>query len=305
VWSLRRRLRADDPRPLLGSTFDNTRAYVLDAELNPMPAGVAGELYIGGGGLARGYLGRADLTAERFGPDPLRADGARLYRTGDLARRRADGCIEFIGRVDHQIKIRGFRIEPAEIEACLLAYEGVRAAAIAPRPGPGGSLLAGYVVVEAPAQDWPARLEAHLRRHLPDHLVPAQIMVLDEMPLTASGKLDRSALPDPERRRRDYLEPRSELEQKLAAIWQEILCVERVGSTDNFFDLGGHSLLAAQATAKIRNRLGVAMPFDRLFETATLGALADSLAHEATTPDEIAFMSELLSGFEESGAGER
>ena len=125
------------------------------------------------------------------------------------------------------------------------------------------------------------------------------------MPLTASGKLDRSALPDPERRGRDYLAPRSELEQKLAAIWQEVLCVERVGSTDNFFDLGGHSLLAAQATAKIRNRLGVDMPFDRLFETATLGALADSLAHEAMTPDEIAFMSELLSEFEESGAGER
>ncbi|WP_161915248.1 non-ribosomal peptide synthetase [Methylosinus sp. C49] len=305
VWSLRHRLQADDPRPLLGSPFDNTRAHVLDAELNPMPVGVAGELYIGGGGLARGYLGRADFTAERFAPDPFRADGARLYRTGDLARRRADRRIEFIGRVDHQIKIRGFRIEPAEIEACLLAYEGVRAAAIAPRPGPGGWLLAGYVVVEASAPDWPARLETHLRRHLPDHMVPAQIMVLDEMPLTASGKLDRSALPDPERRGRDYLAPRSELEQKLAAIWQEVLCVERVGSTDNFFDLGGHSLLAAQATAKIRNRLGVDMPFDRLFETATLGALADSLAHEEMTPDEIAFMSELLSGFEESGAGER
>jgi amino acid adenylation domain-containing protein len=277
IWSARHRLDAADPRPALGLPIGNTMLHVLDDALNLLPPGAIGELHIGGAGLARGYRGRPGLTAERFIPDPHGASGDRLYRTGDLVRLRPDGGLDFLGRADHQVKIRGFRIEPGEIEAQLLAEPGVRDAVVVARPGAGGPLLLGYVAGSAD----PDALRKALAARLPDHMVPARIMVLDRLPLTPNGKIDRAALPRPDRPATRHVAPRNATEAALAAIWAELLALPEVGVTDSFFDLGGHSLLATQAVARIRQRLGQTVTLRAFFAARTIEALAALLEREA------------------------
>ncbi|MDN7144291.1 AMP-binding protein, partial [Pseudomonas sp. JQ170] len=210
----------------------------------PLPLGVAGELYIGGDGLARGYHDRPGLTAERFVADPFGL-GARLYRTGDLVRRRADGALEYLGRIDQQVKIRGFRIELGEIEACLLADPAVREAAVVARQ----NQLVGYVVADAD-ETLLGRLREQLQAQLPDYMVPARLMRLERMPLTPNRKLDRKALPEPELEARVHVPPQGPVETVLAEIWQAVLNVAQVGAEDNFFELGGDSIVSVQVVAR-------------------------------------------------------
>ncbi|MGW5720133.1 amino acid adenylation domain-containing protein [Amycolatopsis sp. NPDC003865] len=251
----------------IGRPVANTRAYVLDAALRPVPPGVRGELYLAGAGLARGYLGRPALTAERFVASPY-DPGERMYRTGDLVRRRPDGALEFAGRADQQLKIRGFRVEPGEVEAALTADASVARAVVIAR---SGSLVA-YV---APAGD-PAALRARLADRLPDHLVPSTIVVLPELPLNASGKLDRAALPDPEVRTSGRV-ARTPAEQALCDLFADVLGVPQVGPDDGFFALGGHSLLATRLVGRIRALLGVEVPIRAVFDAPTPARLAGLL----------------------------
>ncbi|HMK71848.1 MAG TPA: amino acid adenylation domain-containing protein, partial [Myxococcaceae bacterium] len=257
--------------PPIGRPIANTQVYVLDGRLEPVPVGVAGELYIGGEGVARGYLKRPGLTAERFVPDPFGEAGGRLYRTGDLARRRADGCVEFLGRLDHQVKVRGFRVELGEIETALGQHARVREAVVVARgDGPGEKQLVAYTVGEATAGE----LRAHLRDRLPEYMVPSAFVALAAMPLSPNGKVDRKALPAPERGRgREYQAPRTETEKALAEIWARVLGVERVGLQDNFFELGGDSILSIQVIAQARQR-GLRLSPRQLFEHQTVEALA-------------------------------
>ncbi|WP_437759618.1 non-ribosomal peptide synthase/polyketide synthase [Sorangium sp. So ce1389] len=294
IWSTAQRVAPGDGPVSIGQPIDNTTVYVLDADLEPVPVGVPGELYIGGAGLARGYLGRPGLTAERFVPDPHgAAPGGRLYRTGDRARWRAGGELEFLGRYDDQIKLRGFRIEPGEIAARLRRHPGVADAAVALHRADGGEpQLVGYVVprdgaAAAAALDAGA-LRAFVGAELPEYMVPAAFVALAALPRSAHGKLDRRALPAP--RAEDlagaaaFAPPRTAAEQRLARAWAELLGRERVGRDDDFFDLGGHSLLAARLAARARRDLGVELPVRAVFEAPTLAALAarvDALAGAA------------------------
>ncbi|MFF7454508.1 amino acid adenylation domain-containing protein [Kitasatospora sp. NPDC008115] len=242
----------------IGLPIDNTRLYVLDSSMRPVPPGAPGELHIGGTAVALGYHRRPGLTAARFVPDPYGPPGARLYRTGDLARRRPDGTLEHLGRIDQQVKIRGLRIEPGETEAALRAQPGIADAAVVVREDrPGDKRLTGYLV-PAPGADEPdpAALRATLKRTLPDHQVPAAFAVLPALPLTPNGKLDRRALPAPQvRRDAGAAKPATKAERVLAEIWAEVLGLPEVGTDEDFFDLGGHSLLATQVVAKARKRL--------------------------------------------------
>ncbi|MGV6396002.1 non-ribosomal peptide synthetase [Pseudomonas caspiana] len=268
--------RAEDgERSPIGRPLGNVLCRILDNELNPLPAGVPGELCIGGVGLARGYLRRPGLTAERFVPDPLGEEGARLYRTGDRVRWSADGVIEYLGRLDQQIKLRGFRVEPEEIEARLLAQTGVRQAVVLLRDTHGGPQLIGWFTADSDVT--PEQLRTDLAAELPDYMVPAQLMRLDSLPLGPSGKLDRRALPEPQWQQREFVEPRSELEQQIAAIWREVLGLERIGLTDDFFTLGGHSLLATQIVSRIRQACDVELPLRVLFEASELQAFAEQV----------------------------
>ncbi|AGO43404.1 hypothetical protein M062_12510 [Pseudomonas aeruginosa RP73] len=260
--------------------------YILDRDLNPVPRGAVGELYIGRAGLARGYLRRPGLSATRFVPNPFPGGaGERLYRTGDLARFQADGNIEYIGRIDHQVKVRGFRIELGEIEAALAGLAGVRDAVVLAHDGVGGTQLAGYVVADSAedAERLRESLRESLKRQLPDYMVPAHLMLLERMPLTVNGKLDRQALPQPDASlsQQAYRAPGSELEQRIAAIWAEILGVERVGLDDNFFELGGHSLLATRVISRVRQEQQLDASLKALFERPVLEAFAQGL--ERTT----------------------
>jgi thioesterase domain-containing protein/acyl carrier protein len=267
----------------IGRPIANTRIYLLDSRMRPVPPGLPGELYIGGAGVARGYLGRAGETAERFTPDPFSEErGARLFRSGDLARWRNDGELEFLGRVDHQVKIQGFRVEPGEVESALVAYPGVSAAAVvARRSADGVGRLDGYVV-RADAHDElvsPASIRRGLRDVLPRHMIPATVTVLGALPLTTSGKVDRHALPAPERslvaRGEASQPPRNDIERRLARLWEEVLDVHPVGIDDNFFELGGHSLLAIRLLARIEEEFGRALPLASLFVGATIEDLAE------------------------------
>jgi non-ribosomal peptide synthase protein (TIGR01720 family) len=245
---------------------------VLDNELNLLPIGVAGELYIGGEiGLARGYHQRPDLTAERFLPDPFGESGQRMYRTGDLVRWREDGALDYLGRVDHQVKIRGFRIELGEIESQLLALPQVAEAAVVARDTPSGKQLVGYLVGRGELDL--SAIKEQLAALLPDYMLPAQLMQLDNLPLTPARKLDRAALPEPQWQSADYQAPQGSNEQTLAAIWQQVLGVERVGRSDHFFELGGDSIVALQVVSRARQQ-GLALAPRDLFQQQTLAELA-------------------------------
>ena len=264
----------------LGSPVANTTVYVLDRGMRPVVLGAAGELYTGGDGLARGYLNRPGLTAERFVPDPFSAEpGARLYRTGDLVRWLPDGTLEFLGRTDHQVKIRGFRIELGEIEAALGQHPRVREAVVLAREdAPGERRLVAYVVggpEGAPTLDG---LRDHLRDRLPEHMVPSAFVVLDALPLTPHGKIDRGALPAPGESRPEleggFAAPRTPVEEVIAAVWCDVLGLDSVGTADDFFALGGHSLLAARVVARLRESFGVDLPLRAIFESPTVAHLA-------------------------------
>ncbi|MFM0737982.1 amino acid adenylation domain-containing protein [Paraburkholderia xenovorans] len=272
---------ADSAYLPIGTLVGARSAHVLDARLNPLPVGVIGELYLGGEGVgvARGYLDRPSLTAERFVPDPFGARGARLYRTGDLVRRRADGVFDFIGRVDHQVKLRGLRIELGEIEAQLAAHDDVREAVAVVHGKGTQAVLAAYVELNADARERSTRadaaeLDAHLRHTLPDYMVPAHIVVLDALPRNANSKVDRAALPEPQRVARAYQAPAAGLETTLAQIFREVLGVERVGRADHFFELGGHSLAAVRVATRVVERLARDVPVRTLFEAPTLAQYA-------------------------------
>ncbi|WP_308258913.1 non-ribosomal peptide synthetase [Pseudonocardia sp. H11422] len=273
---------ADSATPTVGRPILNTRAHVLDGWLRPVPDGVPGELYIAGAGLARGYLDRFGLTAERFVADPHRP-GGRMYRTGDLVRRRPGGTLDFLGRTDDQVKIRGYRVEPGEVAAALTDHPGVaQAAVIADRSGPAGiARLVGYVVLEPGAGEPPLR--EHLRDRLPDYMVPVAIVALDALPLTVNGKLDAAALPRPDiAPAGGGREPRGRHEQVLCELFAQVLGLERVGVTDDFFDLGGHSLLATRLLSRARTALSAELTLRDLFEAPTVAELATRAAGART-----------------------
>ena len=269
-------------RITIGRPVSNTEVYILDAQLRPAPIGVSGEIYLAGAGLTRGYLNRPGLTAEKFVADPFSTvAGMRMYRTGDLARYRPDGNIEFLGRLDDQVKIRGFRIEPGEIEAVLGDHPAVRQAVVQAREDtPGDKRLIAYVVPVDPAFGDTEPLSALLRERLPHFMRPAAFVVLDALPLTANGKIDRKALPAPDGRAYagHYEAPVGEIETTLAEIWAAVLQLDKVGRHDSFFELGGHSLVAVQAISLMQERTGVALPLLMLYKSPTVATLAERFA---------------------------
>ncbi|MBV8203185.1 MAG: amino acid adenylation domain-containing protein, partial [Acidobacteria bacterium] len=265
----------------IGCPSGGSSAYVVDREDAPLPPGVPGQLLLGGPGVARGYLGRPELTAERFVPDPFGAEpGARLYRSGDLVRWLANGTMEFLGRADHQVKVRGFRIEPGEIEAALTRQPEVSQAVVVARAAAAGELRLVAYVVGAPGAAPPGRaLRQRLAETLPAHLVPSEIVALDALPLTPTGKVDRRALPAPDGRLEPAAAtaPRTPAEELVAGVWQEVLGVERVGVDDNFFEIGGHSLVAAQIAARLQDAFSVEVSLRAFFEAPTVAELAQRL----------------------------
>ncbi|WP_279505974.1 non-ribosomal peptide synthetase [Actinomadura sp. KC06] len=269
----------------IGSPLPNMTMYVLDGGMRPVPVGVVGELYVGGVGVARGYAGRPELTADRFVPDPFGNPGTRLYRTGDLVRRAPDGNVEFIGRVDDQVKIRGYRVEPGEIRAVLAGHEEIRDAAVTTfRPTPDNTLLVGYYV----AGDTLDGLDEYCAQRLPEYMVPAAFVRLDEIPLNANGKLDRSALPDPDRSAMGaghaFVAPRTKTERILADIWSRVLNVPQVGVHDKFLDLGGHSILMIQVLAAAR-RAGLTVSVWRMYQHETLEDLAAAIDQDTAAAE--------------------
>ncbi|MGA4473012.1 amino acid adenylation domain-containing protein [Ectopseudomonas chengduensis] len=299
------RLDAAPPRrqPIaIGLPTDNNRLYVLGGDLELLPSGVVGELYIGGTGVGRGYAARAGLTAERFVPDPFGAAGERLYRSGDLARWNAEGQLEYVGRVDFQVKIRGQRIELGEIEACLLASAPLRQAVVVAHEGAAGTQLIAYGMAEAGQQVEVQALREALAAQLPAFMVPAQIILLPRLPLNANGKLDRRALPVPQAQVRSVEAPQGELEQHLAQLWRDLLKVEQVGRHDHFFELGGHSLLATRLLALIRETRGVTVPLAQAFEATTVASMAcliRSLESQALNDERLDALDDLMSALEE------
>jgi amino acid adenylation domain-containing protein len=275
--------KGDPPRTVpIGRPVANTRLYVLDRNGEPVPMGVAGELHIGGVQVARGYLNRPDLTAEMFVPDPFTSDeSARLYKTGDLCQFRPDGEIECLGRIDHQVKIRGFRIELGEIEAALEGQAGIRQAVVDVKEmSPNDQALVAYLMPDNGRDPDTSVLAQSLSDFLPEYMVPKHWVVLPEIPLNPSGKVDRLALPVPERvevPEQEFVAPQTEIEEALAGIWAEVLGVPRVGAGDNFFNLGGHSILAIRVVSRIRRDLGVELPLRRMFATPVLRPLAEEI----------------------------
>ena len=284
----------------IGRPISNVKLYVVDGHGGLCPVGAAGELWIGGAGLARGYRGDPERTAEKFIPDPFGAPGDRVYRTGDRVRYLADGNLEFLGRLDGQVKIRGFRIELGEIESAIEQNPGVREAAVVGRDEGAAARLVAYFVPASPASVDAGQLKAYLKERLPGHMIPSAFVPLGALPRTASGKVDRSRLPEPGRPREDaenYVAPRTPVEQTVAAIWGELLRLDRVGATDNFFDLGGHSLLATQVVSRLRDAFGIEIPLRTLFESPTVEELSLAVAQAQASqaaPDDLARLLEEL-----------
>ncbi len=296
-YEVRGEVAAETVRIPIGRALGNTRLYVVDKDLTLMPRGVVGELYVGGAGVGRGYLQEAEQTALSFVPDPFSGEsGARMYRTGDLVRQRADGELEYVGRMDQQVKVRGYRIELGEIEAVLSRHEAVQEAVVVARTEAGGEQrLAGYVVPQTTGDETgtvaTSELRAYLRERLPEYMVPQTLVLLAELPLTPNGKIDRKALPAPEgpgsQEMLTYVAPRTELEQQIAGIWQTVLGVEKVGMHDNFFDLGGHSILLIEASSKLRLALQRELSVVDMFRHPTVSAMAEFLG--AAQPQDINF----------------
>jgi amino acid adenylation domain-containing protein len=285
LWDASRALKPDrsSVEVTIGRPIANTQVYILDGHLNPVPIGVAGEIHIGGVGVARGYLKSPELTAKKFIPHPFSPDSeARLYKTGDLARYRPDGNVEFIGRTDNQIKIRGFRVELGEIEAALALHPSVRRTVVLARKDAAGyQQLVAYVETHKVAVPTSRELASFIRAMLPDYMVPSVFVLLDALPLTSNGKLDLRALPAPNHRRRDFddpfEEPRTPFEELLTQIWSEVLHLDDIGIYDNFFDLGGHSLLATRIISRIRDVFHCEVPLRALFEAPTISKLVERL----------------------------
>ncbi|SFK98991.1 amino acid adenylation domain-containing protein [Streptosporangium canum] len=265
----------------IGGPMDDVRLHILDDRLGPVPAGTVGELYISGRGVARGYFGRPDLTAERFVADPFGGAGERMYRTGDLMRRNDDGLLEFMGRANDQVKILGFRVEPAEVEAVLATYPGLAHVAVVARETEAGEKrLVGYIVPEAGDLDAPA-LRAHAMDSLPEYMVPTVFVTMDSLPLTPNGKLDRRALPEPDFEAvAPYRAPLDARQEVLCSIFAEVLGVPRVGIDDSFFELGGQSLLAMRLVSRIRAVLGVDLSIGDLFDAPTVADLDRQLGSD-------------------------
>lgn len=283
----------------IGRPVANTQIHVLGPQLEPVPLGVTDELYIGGDGLARGYLNHPDLTAERFVPDPFSAKpGARLYKTGDLARFLADGKIEYVGRNDFQVKIRGYRIELGEIEFALAQYPDVRDAVVLAREtNDGDKQLTAYVALKDFGTVTAKQLKEFLKERLPEYMLPLSFVVLDTLPLTTTGKINRNALPISQigvEVKEDYLAPRTALEQVLAKIFSEILSLERVGANDSFFDLGGHSLLATQVLSRVREAFHFEVPLRKLFKAPTVVGLAAAILEDEAERESAERTAELL-----------
>lgn len=285
----------DEERVPVGYALPNLTMYILDPRLRPVPVGLAGELYIGGIGVGRGYLNNPARTAASFLPDPFSAlSGARFYKTGDICRYRPDGSIEFLDRADFQVKIRGFRVEPGEVESVLARHPTVRQAVVVARELPTrGKQLVAYVVPYEGT--WPGAagggprdghegitvLREFLQGHLPHYMMPSVFVVLPALPLNANGKVDRKALPMPDaaaaQEERAPSPPRSDVEERLVALWQEVLSRQSIGVEDDFFELGGHSLLAVRAHSRLRELFGIDLPLRTLFELTTVARLAEKI----------------------------
>jgi amino acid adenylation domain-containing protein len=309
----------------IGRPLANRRAYILDKHGSPVPIGVPGELHLGGAGVARGYLRRPELTAEKFLPDPFRrwqkgdsaichppsatASGAQLYKTGDLARYLLDGNIEFLGRADHQVKIRGFRIELGEIEAVLRQHAAVSETAVVARGDrPGDKRLVAYYVPATETAPTSSELRGYLQEKLPEYMVPSALVAIAALPLTPSGKLDRRALPTPDAERTEletiYTAPRTPTEETLVEIWAQVIGVERVGIHHNFFELGGHSLLATQLISRVRSEFRVELPLRRLFEYPTVAGLSLIISQQLAAQEDAEEMEQLLAELEQLSDGE-
>jgi len=288
IWSAVQKVEGGEVPISIGRPIANTQMYILDRNFNPVPIGVYGELYIGGDGLARGYLNRSELTAEKFVPHPFsHEDGARMYSSGDQARFLSDGRIELVGRLDHQVKVRGFRIELGEIEATLALHKAVDQVVVVVRGGADSSddkHLAAYMIAASEQEPTVGDLRGFLMESLPEYMVPTAFVFLDALPLTPNGKVDRKALPSPEgvhpKLGSEYVAPQSEIERTVASIWQEVLKVEKVGIDDNFFDLGGHSMLLVRIQGKLSEAFDRDISIIELFKYPTVNTLAQYVAQE-------------------------
>jgi amino acid adenylation domain-containing protein/non-ribosomal peptide synthase protein (TIGR01720 family) len=298
TWGLM--TRDDHESPTVGRPISNTRSYMLDRRGRPMPVDIPGELHLGGMGLARGYLGRPDLTAEKFIPDPFSVQpGARMYRTGDLARFLPDGRIDVLGRMDHQVKIRGYRIEPGEIEAALNEYPAVKTCVVVARADADDDRrLVAYIVARDGEKPSHLELRSFLRARLLEQMVPSAFVLLDEMPLTPNGKINRRALPAPEVSRPEieqrYVAPRNDIEAALVELWQEVLGINSIGVNDNFFDLGGHSLKATSLLSKVRRIFRTELPLSVVFQATTVESLACALVEHEAKPGQTAKIAHVL-----------
>ena len=304
IWWEVERGREEGPVPI-GRPVSNTQVYILDGHLQPVPIGVPGELYIGGKSLARGYINRPELTAERFVPNPFSTEpGERLYRTGDLCRYLTDGNIVFLERIDNQVKVRGNRIELGEIEEALNTHPQVREAVVVVRETQRGEKrLVGHVVAAAGVEVNSSEIRAHLKQRLPDYMIPSGYVFRERIPLSSNGKIDRRALIEEEQSgleaTRIYEGPRTYIEEELVAIWKEILGIERVGISDNFFEIGGHSLMAAQIISRVRKVFGVEIPLRGLFEEPTIEHLAMEIVKTQTETLDSEEVARILADLEE------